>query len=93
MSGQVREKLADRDAALAVLLEFERRAQQVAGLARNDARLGERQGLAVVAIEERLVIEGVDLRGAAMHEQEDDALGPRGKMRRARGQRISWIGT
>ena len=36
------------------------------------------QRLAVILVEHRLGIEGVDLRRAAVHEQEDDALGARG---------------
>ena len=55
LAGEMREQLADGDAALAVSLKLERRAQQVAGLAGDHAGLGEREGLAVVAIEERLV--------------------------------------
>ena len=44
-AGQMGEQLADRDPALAVPLETEWRPEQVPGLARHDARLGERQGL------------------------------------------------
>ena len=47
--GDVREQLADFDAALAVLAELPGRLQQVAGLGELHARLGERQRLAVVA--------------------------------------------
>ena len=39
------------------------------------------QRLAVVAVEHRLGIEAVDLRQAAVHEQEDDVLGPRRMIR------------
>ena len=70
----VREQLADLHAALAVLLERERRSHQRAGLALGgDRAAGQR--LAVVLVEHRLGIEAVDLRQAAVHEQEDDALG------------------
>src|SRR5207244_2762708 len=34
----------------------------------------DRDGLAVERVELRLVVEGVDLRGAAVHEQKDDGL-------------------
>src|SRR4051812_43952922 len=56
-AGDVWEQLADPGAPLAVLLELPGRAEEVAGFAGDDARLGERQRLAVVALEERLVIE------------------------------------
>jgi hypothetical protein len=42
----------------------------------------------VVALEEGLVVEGVDLRGAAVHEQEDDALGAGGEVGGADGEGI-----
>ena len=64
--------------------EPERRAQQVARLARHDARLGERQRLAVVPLQERLVIERVDLRRPPVHEQENHALGPSREVARTR---------
>ena len=76
-AGHVREQLADparRSGRAAANFNGER--EQVARLARDDARLGERQRLAVVALEQRLVVERVDLRRAAVHEQEDDPLGP-----------------
>ena len=56
------------------------RAQQVARFAGDDARLGERQRLAVVALQKRLVIKGVDLRRPSVHEQKEDALRPRRKV-------------
>ena len=86
----VREELADLEAALAVALERERRLHQRAGLAlgRDGAA---RQRLAVVLVEHRLRIEAVDLRQPAVHEQEDDVLGARGMVqaRRRRGRRPS----
>ncbi len=87
--GQVREQLADRDPALAVLPEPERRAEQITRLARDHPRLGERQGLAIVALQERLVVERVNLRRPAVHEQEDDPLRARREMSLARRQRIA----
>jgi hypothetical protein len=42
----------------------------------------------VVALEERLVVEGIDVGGAAVHEQEDDAFGAGGEVGGADGE---WI--
>ena len=59
-----------------MLLELERRLHQVAGLALGqDGAAG--QGLPVVLVEHRLVVERVHVRHAAVHHQEDDALGSR----------------
>ncbi len=38
-----------------------------------------RHHLAVVLVEARLVVERIDVADAALHEQEDDPLGPRGR--------------
>ena len=74
---EMREQLTDLDAALAVLFERERRLHERAGLAlRGHRTAGER--LPVVLREHGLGIERIDLREAAIHEEEDDALGPRG---------------
>ena len=42
--------------------------------------------LAVVALEQRLVVERIDVRRPPLHEQEDDPLGPGGEVRRARAR-------
>ena len=81
-------------AALPVLLELPGRL--AAGCrSRLETTFGsrERQRLAVVALEQRLVIEGIHLRRAAVHEQEDHALGPRGKCGgfTASGSTRSWL--
>jgi len=74
--------LAHFDPALAVLLEREWGAEGAAGVA---LRLGifAWQGLAVVLGERGLGVERVDLRRAAVQEQEDDLLGFRSKVRGA----------
>ena len=87
----VRKEFAHRQAALAVLLELPRRLQQVARRIELHARLGKRQRLAVVTIEQRLRIERVHLRRPAGHEQKDDSLGPREKMRRLRCERVEIV--
>ena len=70
---QVRPEFADVHAALAVLLELERRLHQFARAALGrDGAAGQR--LAVVLFERRLRIEGIDRGESAVHEQEDDAL-------------------
>jgi hypothetical protein len=43
----------------------------------------------VVALKEWFVIEGIDLRGSAMHEKENNSFGPRSEVRRPRRQWIS----
>jgi hypothetical protein len=71
-----------------VLLEFPRRFQQVRRGGELHPRLGKGIRLAVVAIQQRLGIERVDVRRAAFHEQKDDPLGPRRQMRRFGCERI-----
>ena len=84
-SRHVREQLADLDAALAVLLELERRAERRAGL-RSVLQIATRQlsGRAYL-VRARLGIERIHVRRPAVHEQVDDALGLGREMRR-RGQ-------
>ena len=82
-------ELADLDAALAVALEGERRGHQgsvslIAAL-RAEVR---RQRLAGVAGQRRFGVEGIDVRRAAVHEQEDEPLGPGRKVRVLGGERI-----
>ena len=55
---------------------------------RSVGRLAVRQRLAVVLRQHRLGIEGIDVRRAAVHEEEDDALGLAGKRRRFGRQRV-----
>src|SRR5262249_30889086 len=87
--GDVREQLAHGKSTLAVAANLPRRLQKAACRAfRERQRALERQRLAVIAIKERLGIERVQMRWAAVHEHEDHALGPRGKMRRLRRRRI-----
>ena len=45
-------------------------------------------GLPSSRVKQRLGVERVDVRRPALHEQEDDPLGPRRKMRRLGGERI-----
>ena len=87
--GQVREQVADVLAGLAVLLELPLRPDDPALvlLAASAERLdGDR--LAVELVELGLVVEGVDLAGTAVHEEEDDALGPGRQHRLLGGQRV-----
>ncbi len=59
---------------------------QAVGFARIRARL------AVVLVQVRLGVERVDVRRPAVHEQEDDALGPRREVRRLGRQRVAIVG-
>jgi hypothetical protein len=89
----VGEELAHPSAALPVLTERPGAAQQVAGLGELHAWLGLRERLAVVPLQERLVVEGVDLRRTAMHEEEDHALGAGRRVRQpgCERSRPGWI--
>ena len=87
-AANVRENLADMRAAFAVLLKLKRRFEQVAGRRRNDAGQSKRQRLTMIAFEQRFVIERIDLRRTAVHEQENDLFRPRRVMRRSGGEAI-----
>ena len=81
---QMRQQLAHPLPALAVLLEFPRAAEQLA--ARLAVLSGER--FAVVFLKLGFVIKRVEVRDAALHEEQDHALRLRRKMRFAcRGAR------
>src|SRR5713101_8225992 len=86
--GELRKEIADPSAALAVLLELPWRLEQIEGLARDDLGALEGQRPAVVAREKRLIVEGVDLRRAAVHKEEDHTFGARGEVRRLDGEGI-----
>ena len=88
MPRDIGKQLADFVSALTVRLELPRRGKEIAGLGKGHLRFGKRQRLAVVALKQRFVLEGVHVRRAAFHEQENDALGPRPKMRTLGRQRI-----
>src|SRR5258706_8449266 len=81
-AADVREEVAHPGPALAVLLELPRRRQQISRLTRHDPRLIERQWLAVITREQRLVVESIDLARPPMHEQENHTLRLRREMRR-----------
>ena len=70
-------KLAHRGAVRAVPGELPGRPEEVAGPRELHAGLRKGERLPVVALEERLVIEGVDVGGSALHEEEDDPFRPR----------------
>ena len=82
------EELAHRLAAFPVPAEFPGRLQQVPRLGKGDLGLGERQGFAVHLRQLGFGIEGVDVRDAAVQEEEDDPLGPGAEMSRLGPERI-----
>ena len=84
--GRLREQLADLDAALAVLLELERRGERRAGLPLG--RQVRRQRLARLFGQRGLGVERVDMGRPAVHEQVDDPFGLRRELRRLRRQRV-----
>ena len=86
--GDMGKEIAHRRARLSVLAEFPRALEQVLRLAELQTRFVEGQRLAVILDELRLVVERVNRRRAAVHEQEDDTFHPRlvpGQWRRRRG--------
>jgi hypothetical protein len=78
--------LADLDAALPVFFEGKRRPEGRAGFAFGIEMNGD--FLAVILREFGLRIEGVHVRGAAIHEKVNDALGLGGQRRVLRSQRM-----
>ena len=72
--GDVREQVADRRTALAVAVEVPRGRHDVAVLVEHGARRLERHRLASFLGQPRLGVERVDVRQAAGHVAEDDAL-------------------
>jgi hypothetical protein len=82
---EIRQQLAHLDAAPAVLRERESRRQQAGGRPLG-AEIGGGRTLTGIFDQRRLRIPQIDLRGAAGHEQEDDALG---SWREVRPDRVS----
>lgn len=72
----IREKVAHGQAAFAVLAELPRGLQQVALL--REGHPGEVKGrfFSMVPVQKGLGIEGVDVRGATLHEEKNDSFGP-----------------
>ena len=78
--GHVGKELADPAAGLAVALKLEGRLHQALGLAQGlDVHC--RRALAVVFLQQRLVVESVHVGDAAVHQQVDHPLGSGGKVR------------
>ena len=86
--GDVREKTADGNAALAVLLKLPRRAKCAAVVVELRRLHLHREGLAVLRREPRLRVEGVHLRRSAVHVEEDDGAGACRVVRCARGEGV-----
>jgi hypothetical protein len=82
------EKRTDPGAAGAMPVKAPGGAEQIARAGERHAWTVERIRPAMIALQERLVIEGVNVGRAAFHEQEDDTLGPRCMMPRPRRERI-----
>ena len=85
--GDVAKEVADFDAALAVLAEFEGRGQGGAGRALGGQHAAGEQ-LAGVLFEGGLGVEGIHMRRAAVHEDVDDVLGLCREMRHARREGV-----
>ena len=85
----MREKFADRQAGLAVLLEFERRRQHFVAPIPQVAGEFHRNFFTMIFLQDRLGVETVHVRNPATHEQPDDPLGPRGKLGEHAGARVA----
>ena len=81
----VREQVADRRAARAAGPELPRRGEGLAVVVELGRLRLHLERLAVLPLQPRLGIEGIHLRGPALHEQEDDAPGLRRVVRRPAG--------
>jgi len=76
---------------------FKQLAHHLARLTAGTELVGRAQDLevadlpVVIALELRLVVEGVQVRETAGHEEDDEVLGPRGEVPAARGERMTGI--
>ena len=87
-AGHVREEVADRNAALPVLAEFPWRLQHGTDIVELRRRHFHFDRLAMFLRQPRLGIKRIDLRRAAVDEQEDHVLRLRAEMRRPRHKQI-----
>src|SRR5438552_18150435 len=88
--GQVGEQIADPLAGLAILVEFPLGTHDAALVAPTSPPEGlDWDGAAIERIKLRFVVESVDVAGAAIHEQEDDAFRLGSKVRITRSQGIN----
>ncbi len=85
--GSATKDVAHFDAAFSVLAKFEWRGQGGARLALGGKRAAGQQ-FAGVFLERRFGIKGVDVRGAAVHEDVDDAFCFRGEVGRVGEERV-----
>ena len=92
MPRHVREQAAHRDASLTVVLKIPRAAQRVAAAVELRGLHLETERFAVFLLQAWLGIKGVDTRRAAVHVEENDALGLGGKMGLLGGQRAGTVG-
>ena len=89
--GNVRKEAADPTPGLAVLFEIPEGLKELALALFSEgvfADADEVEGLSVAFDEFGFVVEGIDMAGAARHEEEDDALGAAGKDGKLRRERI-----
>ena len=85
-AGNMRKQLTNPRARFTVLSEFPGRPEQIASLGRNYPWFVKRQRLAVISHQVGLEIECVYLGRATVHEQKDDTIGTRSKVRRSRSR-------
>ena len=88
LPADVREQVADRNAAFTVMVELPRAGEDVAVLVEHRPLGGERHRLAGFFGQARLGVERVDLGDAAGHIAKDDVLDLGRMMRKLRGERV-----
>ena len=86
--GHVGKEFADPAAGLAMALKLEGRLHQALGLAQG-LDVHRRRPLAVVFLQQRLVVEGVHVGDAAVHQQMNHPLGPGGEVGRLGNQGVA----
>ena len=80
-------QVTDPRTALSIRLKFPRRWPKVAGFCELDSGFVKGEWFAGVAAQGGLVVKRVHVRRATVHEEENNALGARRKMRATRRQR------
>ena len=87
MTSDIGKQLADLVTTRSVWLELPRRPKQIPSFGKSDLGLGKGKRLAVVAVQQWLALEGVHLRWASFHKEENNSFCPLTIQRFASGDR------